>query len=107
MLDEKSILSLNFLTYGGVQTGDHHGMRYRMVRGGEKPDYHIDAWVWPEPFSFDATEEEKKTHQEFPFSEEGRHEAIAWMLEQYETRKQEWEHAPTLLEAFSDRENGG
>ena len=100
MLDETSILSLNFLSYGGIQTGDHHGMRYRMIRAGEKPDFHIDAWVWPEPFCFEETPEDRKTAAQFPFSEDGRLEAIHWMQEQYESRKEEWDHSPTLLNAM-------
>jgi hypothetical protein len=100
MLDTECILSLNFLAYKGIQTGDHHGMRYRMIRAGEEPDFRIDAWVWPEPFSFEFTPEEKKTQASFPFSEEGRLSAIHWMQEQYETRRSEWDHVPTLLGAM-------
>ena len=96
MLDEKQILSLNFLSYGGVFTGDHRGMRYRMSRVGEKPDFSLQAWVWPEPLSFEAEEEQRITSESFPFSEEGRLQAIAWLKEQYENRREEWERAPGL-----------
>ncbi len=39
----------------------------------------ITACVWPEPFAFDHTEEEKKEYQEFPLTEEGLNEAVAWI----------------------------
>ncbi|MCD8124778.1 MAG: hypothetical protein LUE23_07045 [Lachnospiraceae bacterium] len=101
MLDREQIFSLNFLSYGGMETGDHHGMRYRMVRAGEKPDVHIDVCVWPEPFCYDKTPEEKKLRAEFPFSEEGREQAIDWLQEQYDSRREAWDHAPGLLAAMS------
>lgn len=28
MMDEKEIMPYNFFKYGGVYTGEHHGMRY-------------------------------------------------------------------------------
>ena len=97
MLDDHSILSLNFLSYGGIQTGDHHGMRYRMIRTGEKPDFQITAWVWPEPYCFEVTPEEKKTEAVFPFTEEGRIQAIDWMKEQYDSRREEWDNTTFIL----------
>ena len=100
MLDEKQILSLNFLSYGGIFTGDHCGMRYRMARTGEKPDFTLTAWVWPEPLSFEATPEERKICAQFPFTEEGHGQAVHWIQEQYETGKEEWDRAPTLLNSM-------
>ena len=100
MLEESGFFPLNFLSYKGIQTGDHKGMRYRMLREGEKPDFQIHAWVWPEPLGFEATPEEKKRDAFFPFTEDGRKEAIAWFREQYESRREEWENAPSLLAAM-------
>ncbi len=96
MLDEKQILSLNFLSYGGIFTGDHCGMRYRMARTGEKPDFTLTAWVWPEPLSFDATEAARRTACTFEFTEDGRTAAILWLKEQYQERKEEWDRAPRI-----------
>ena len=72
-------------------------MRYRMIRSGEKPDFRITAWVWPEPYCFEATPEEKKTTAEFPFTEEGRIQAIDWMKEQYDSRREEWDNTTFIL----------
>ncbi len=91
MLDEKSFYSLSFYSYGGILTGDHKGMRYRLARTGTKPDWFLTAWVWPEPFSFEATPEEKKTTEQFPFSQEGHKQAVEWIRMQYESRKEEWD----------------
>ena len=99
MLEEKGFLPLGFLKAGGVQTGDHAGMRYRMIRDDDR----IRAWVWQEPFAFDATDDSAKDTAEFPFSEEGRLTAITWIRAQYEAQRERWESAPSLLTAFSTR----
>ncbi len=99
MLDPEQIFPLGFFSYGGVETGDHHGMRYRMVRVGEKPDAQIEACVWPEPFCYDVTPETKKIRERFPFSEEGRRAAIGWITEQYEKNRGIWDHVPSIRDA--------
>lgn len=100
MLDHENLLSFNFYTYGGVQTGDHHGMRYRIKRTGDKPDFSLTASVWPEPFSYDVTPKEKITEKVFAYSEDGRRLAIDWLIEQYTERKEEWDKVPSLLNAM-------
>lgn len=99
MLEEKEIMPYNFFKYGGVYTGEHKGMRYMIKNVGEKPDYSLQAQVWQGPFASTAVPEEKKTAQVFESSEAGRLEAIAWLKEQYEARKTEWDLAPAILEA--------
>ena len=48
---------------------------------------------WPEPFSYENTDDEKKLTKEFPFSEDGKLAAVDWFNEQYESRKEEWDAA--------------
>lgn len=102
LIDKSGFLPFGFLKAGGVQSGDHKGMRYRMIRkkGGEGEEDQLLAWVWSEPFAFDTTPEEEKTMAAFPFTEEGRLSAIGWIGSQYEERKEKWESAPSLLSAF-------
>ena len=38
MIDASQIMPLNFFLYKGVYSGEHHGMRYRIKKAGEKPD---------------------------------------------------------------------
>lgn len=99
MLDKSQIMPFNYLSYGGVYTGEQKGMRYRLKRVGEKPDFQLYAEVWPGPFGHDATPQEKITGQTFPYSTDGREQAIDWMSEQYQTRKDEWDNVPTILNA--------
>ena len=99
MMDEKEIMPYNFFKYGGVYTGEHHGMRYLIKNTGEKPDFKLMVQVWLGPYASRAVPDEKKTTQYFESSVEGRKEAINWLHEQYETRRGEWDTAPALLDA--------
>lgn len=72
-----------------VYTGSQKGMRYRV----EKSEEEFHACVYPEPYSYDATPEEKKTRTTAPFTEEGRESIINWLNDQYQTRKPEWDKA--------------
>ena len=78
MIHEKEILSLNFYSYGKPFTGSDAGMRYRIMMEKGEEENHLSAWCWKEPFSFENTREEI-FHKEFPMSEEGRLEAVAWL----------------------------
>ena len=50
--------------------------------GSEKgTNFMIQAITWPGPFIFSVTEDEKKTYQEFEFSEDGIKAAVAWLNE--------------------------
>ena len=53
MIDATQIMPLNFFSYGGIYTGEHEGMRYRIIRDGNKPDYQLKAYVWRAPFAYD------------------------------------------------------
>ena len=45
----------------------------------------LGVWVWPEPFSFEKTPEEKKIFKEFDFKEDGVIEGLKWINEQKKT----------------------
>ena len=70
-------------------TGCHQGMRYRLEgvtdSAGEKK---LRFTVWPEPFAFFKTPDEKKEAAEFPFGEDGVAEAICWMNEMLSGKKE-------------------
>ena len=74
----------------GVYTGSYEGMRYRMRKKEEEDKKVLEAVIYPEPFCFEKTAEEQKEAHEFPFTDEGFQQAIAWMNEQYETQKERW-----------------
>lgn len=81
-------------------TGCHRGMRYRLEgvtdAEGEKK---LLCSVWPEPFAFGKTPEEKRETAKFPFGEDGVVEAIDWMNGMLSAKKDLWEHAKEAWDA--------
>ena len=67
---------------------------YHKSKGSRGGDV-LRAIVYPEPYNFENTPEEDKTHADFPFTEEGLDSACNWLNEQYESRRDYWQHVPT------------
>lgn len=99
MIDEKEIMPFNFFKYGGVYTGGHNNMRYKIERKGEKPDFILTAQVWRGPYASCAVNEDEITLKEFEYSEEGRMQAIQWLQTIYDERIDDWKNAPSINEA--------
>lgn len=76
-----------------VYTGSCQGMRYRLNKKVKEEENCLEAVIYPEPYSFEATPEEEKTFREFPFTQEGFDEAVAWLNEEYERQKERWNAA--------------
>lgn len=70
-------------------TGSLKGMRYHVI----KKEDSLSATVWPEPYSFEATPDTQKTTADFPFSQEGIEEVVAWLNQQYESHNSIWNSA--------------
>ena len=84
MIEEKDILSLNYLkkqTY----TGSFRGMRYLLRKKGDEKagDVQLEAVVWPEPLNLEHTNDVYIQNKNFTFSEGGRNDAIKWLNEIY------------------------
>ena len=86
MIDLTGMISIPYLNKT-VFTGSSNGMNFmlRKIGGEEDTPVQIQAVVWPGPYIFSVTEDEKKTFQEFEFSEEGLTASIAWLNTYYET----------------------
>ena len=57
-------------------------LKKTVFTGSEKgTNFMIRKITWPGPFIFSVTEDEKKTYQEFEFSEDGIKAAVAWLNE--------------------------
>lgn len=70
-------------------SGSFCGMRYHL----RKTEEQLEAVVYPGPYCFEATSDEVKARNLFPFTGEGREAMIDWLNEQYEQRKVEWDAA--------------
>lgn len=98
-IKEKDFYHINYYEYGKAYLGSYKGMRFRLARNPlenvvfkskeEKEAGVLVATIWPEPFSYDTTPDEK-TSKEFPFTEEGKIAAVDWLNEQYNAHEDEW-----------------
>ena len=82
MIDLTGMISIPYLKKT-VFTGSEKGTNFmiRKISGEEGEPDKIQAVTWPGPFIFSVTEDEKKTYQEFEFSEDGIKAAVAWLNE--------------------------
>lgn len=91
MITNEDVLSLNFYNYGNPFTGSYRGMRYRIIKQKESKNDEGEVLkplgllvvLWPEPFSFEKTDDDLKQSRLFPFSQEGKEQAVDWMNEMY------------------------
>ncbi|MDW2796021.1 GNAT family acetyltransferase [Clostridium boliviensis] len=85
MLDKETFVPIQFFKKEAY-TGSMNGMRYRI----KKEEEGLEAAVYPQPFCYEATPDEKKIKAVFPFSVEGREQAINWINEQYVEKQDLW-----------------
>lgn len=100
-IENKDSYGISWYEHGQPYLGSHRGMRFRLSRNpmedvalappDKKGEAEFEAIIWPEPFCFEATPDEQKTTETFPFDEAGKEQMVAWLNEQYETRFEEWE----------------
>ena len=76
----------NYLNYIKKEelTGSDTGMRYMLKKRGDV----IEVTVWPEPYCYAKTPEDKKVRTEVALSKEGVEEARCWLNEQHEKMKE-------------------
>ena len=108
MITGDDILNLNYYKKEKF-TGSYQGMRYLIKKdktevptadsvaeenaNSATATVSIDIFhvtIWPGPYNFAATADDKKTCQTFPFSQEGKEQVVNWLNEQWRTRKNEW-----------------
>lgn len=89
MITTEDILNMNFYKKEKF-TGSFRGMRY-LIRKERRDDTDVFlVSVWPGPYSSEATEESAKIHAAFPFTPEGKQQAVDWMNEQWQSHREEW-----------------
>lgn len=101
VVESKDLYLLEHYEYGEAFYGSVGGMNYRVNRNPmkhvkfasaeEKMNATLIAYVWAGPKCFAKTPPEKIISKEFPYSDEGKEELAAWISEQYESRKAEWD----------------
>ncbi|WP_455056449.1 hypothetical protein [Jutongia sp.] len=95
MNTRKSLYDIkSFYNKKAVLKASFQGMRYQLeqYKNPENEDAEpvLRATIWPEPFSFEKTDPDKKTIRDFVYTEEGLDEAYDWLCQIYEERSEEW-----------------
>lgn len=78
----------NYLNYIKKEelTGSDTGMRYMLKKSGDS----IAVTIWPEPYCYAKTPEDKKIRIQVSLTKEGVEEARLWLNEQHEKIKELW-----------------
>ncbi len=74
----KEPISINYIKLQPY-FGSYNGISFALIKKEEK----LEAYLYPGPFGFDATPDEKKLKAEFEFSKEGYEQAVSWMDEHF------------------------
>ena len=67
------------------------GMRYMLKKKETGDGAKLEVIIWPEPYCYAKTEDEKKQRMEFEFSQDGVEMAADWLNEQYVGQKPLWD----------------
>ncbi|MCR5742393.1 MAG: hypothetical protein K6F92_01500 [Lachnospiraceae bacterium] len=92
MLTRKDVMPLNYYKKESF-TGSFMGMRFMLGKSEVEDQKFLHVSVWPQPFCFEVTPEEKKIYKDFSFDEAGIVEAVEWLNATYEERREEFEEA--------------
>ncbi len=76
MIDRIDLFHLPFYKREAF-TGSDRGLRFRIEKGEDGEQFCVT--IWPEPFAYKHTAEEKKKRQYFPFEEESLDRIYEWL----------------------------
>lgn len=83
MFDAEHFNHLNYIKKEPL-FGSIKGMRYMLEKQTEEENTYMLGVVWPEPFCYAKTPEEKKIRERFTLDAEGMAKAVEWLNERYE-----------------------
>ncbi len=86
MFDIEHFNHLNYIKKEPL-TGSMKGMRYMLRKKTEGEENFMEGIVWPEPYCYAKTPEEKKTRKRFTLDAEGLAEAVDWLNEEWDRGK--------------------
>ena len=95
MLTYDDALNLNYYKKTTF-TGWMGGMRFLIKRETpEDADAIFHVCIWPGPYIFDMTDDSLKRENTFPFSEDGKKQAVDWINTEYEANIKYWPRRKT------------
>ena len=79
-------------------SGSYLGMRYRIEKKeDDKSSPLFLVTIFPGPFCYEVTPDEKKQTKTFPFSEEGLSEICSYLNDSYSQSPELWESGKSIL----------
>jgi len=92
MIDKENFHVLNYIKKEEY-IASMDGMRYMLKKKDGEDGPKLEAVIWPEPYCYAKTQEDKKTRAEFALTSEGVAEAADWLNAQYVGQRPLWEDA--------------
>lgn len=96
MIEKENFNVLNYVKKEEY-CGSMEGMRYMLRKKDSEEGAKLEVIIWPEPFCYAKTEEEKKQRKEFEFTTDAVAEAADWLNAQYLEQKPLWELSRKML----------
>ncbi|MDD6692019.1 MAG: hypothetical protein PUE63_09325 [Lachnospiraceae bacterium] len=97
---QRELFPISHYEYGEPYFGSYRGMRFRIAReplenvhftpADKRGPAVLRVVIWPEPYSYEKTEEEKKVTKDFAFTKEGLDEVGPYLNAYYEEHREEW-----------------
>ncbi|MCI8614166.1 hypothetical protein [Parablautia intestinalis] len=95
MIDKEKFHVLNYIKKEEY-TASMEGMRYMLKKKEAEGESVLEAVIWPEPYCYAKTGEEKKQRKVFALSPEGVEQAAGWLNEQYKAHREYWKASKTF-----------
>ena len=80
MLDVKDVLSIEFYKKSPFH-GSYKGIRYRIEKNEDEEALRLKCTTWPEPYSFEATDEKLMEYYYSSFDDEGLRDIVEYINE--------------------------
>lgn len=91
MIEKEKFHVLNYVKKEEY-TASMDGMRYMLKKKDGEEGAKLEAVIWPEPYCYAKTPEEKKQRMEFELTAQGVMEAADWLNGQYTAQKERWDY---------------
>ena len=88
MIDSKTI-SLNYIKKADLP-GSDAGIRFLMRKVSVDDTAMLRTFIWPEPFSLAKTDPSLVTQKDFPLTQEGKEEAVAFVNSEKEAHPERY-----------------
>ena len=99
-LAEKDLFSMTNYEYGEAYFGSYRGMLFRVARQplenvhftppDKRGEATLHVTIWPEPDSYRSAPKEARTERDFPVTEEGLQEIVAYLNEYHDAHRNLW-----------------